>query len=151
MAEYTNINDSDSEDTLTDFKTSRPMLKGRQYFASGHVKNMNDNSREGHYFLKATIMASYTQNVVYHASLTLATPSGKVKDASCNCKASSMGRCNHIAALLFALEDYSIQFRYESCASTSKQCTWNVGRKSKRDPTAMPHFFLQKEIEGRLV
>ncbi|KAL3891606.1 hypothetical protein ACJMK2_003861 [Sinanodonta woodiana] len=116
--------DSESEDNLTDFNTSKPMLKGRQYFTN--------NYKDDHYFLKASVMASYTQQVVYHVSVTMATPSGKVRDASCDCKASSMGRCSHISSLLFALEDYTLNFGYKPCASTSKLCTWNVGKKSKR-------------------
>ncbi|XP_056023104.1 uncharacterized protein LOC130046326 isoform X2 [Ostrea edulis] len=104
----TSTSDSESEDNLTDFNTSKPMVKGRQYFASGHVKDIK--------------------------SIAKGSPSGKILDASCDCKASAMGRCNHIASLLFALEDYTLQFGYDPDACTSKLCTWNVGRKAKRQP-----------------
>lgn len=131
-----NANNYDSEeDNLTDFNTSKPMLKGRQYFMSGHVKNVVNISKDKHFFIKANVISSYTQNLTYHVSVALSSPSGKELDASCDCRASVMGMCNHIAALLYALEDYTLQFGYEaSDACTSRLCTWNVGNKSKRQP-----------------
>ena len=57
-----------------------------------------------------------------------------IVDSSCACKSSSMGRCSHIAGLLFALEDYTIQFGHKPTSSTSKLCQWNVGRKKRNNP-----------------
>ena len=62
-------------------------------------------------------------------TVTLSKDSGYVKDASCDCKASALGRCNHVAGLLFAFLDWSEKGQ-QSC--TSKLCEWNVGRKAKR-------------------
>lgn len=79
-------------------------------------------------------MASYTVGKNYHVTVTLKSPSGKVNiDASCGCKASSMDRCNHVAALLFAIEDYVMNFGYE-IAPTEKLCKWNLGRTNKHEP-----------------
>lgn len=66
---------------------------------SGHLKNIVNVLKEKHFFIKGNVMASFTQNQTYRVSLTLASPSGKVLDASGDCKASAMGRCNYIAAL----------------------------------------------------
>ena len=33
-------------DSLSDFSTSKPMLKGRKYFLSGHVKGIEDNMQK---------------------------------------------------------------------------------------------------------
>ena len=59
-----------------------------------------------------------------------------VSGASCDCKASAsaMGRCNHIAAVLFALEDYILEYGYTAPSCTSQVCQWNVGRKWTKDP-----------------
>lgn len=108
------------------------MLKGHQYFVSGHVEILQDNFESDQYFLKSSVMASFTQQVFYNESKTLATPSGKVLDASCDCKAAAM--CNHLASSLFDLEDYTIQFGYELTASTSQFCKWNLGKKTKQHP-----------------
>lgn len=55
--------DSDTEtgQRSHDVHTSKPFTKGRNLFRSGHVKNMEDNQQKNHYFLKATVHASYSQ------------------------------------------------------------------------------------------
>ncbi|XP_060588673.1 uncharacterized protein LOC132744083 [Ruditapes philippinarum] len=123
---------NESED-LTDFNTSKPLMKGRQYFRSGHVKDIKHISKDGIQFIKCIVQASYSVKQHYNVSITLHGNSGKVLDASCDCKASAMSRCNHIAALLFAVDDYILEYVHH-IASTSKLCSWNKGRKNKRDP-----------------
>lgn len=125
--------DSESEMGITDFNTTKPMLKGRQYFTSGHVKNIKHQIKDKFHFIKCNVMASYTMKTNYNVCITLTSTSGKVMDAACDCKASAMGRCNHIAALLFAIEDYIMKFGHQ-VAPTSKLCTWNTGRKNKCNP-----------------
>ena len=124
--------DDDGENTA-DFGTAKPMRKGRYYFTSGHVTDIHDNSNAEFYFLKSVVRASYKQQQ-YHVSLTLSKYNCKVVDSSCECKASAMGRCSHVAGLLFALEDYTIMFGYTPSSCTSKLCQWNVGRKQKNNP-----------------
>ena len=50
-------------------------------------------------------MASYS-SAEYDVTATLSQASGFVRDASCTSKASAMGRCSHVAALLLALEEF---------------------------------------------
>lgn len=126
--------DSGDDEDIEDLHTSKPMKKGRIYFKSGHVQNMKDCRKNEHYFIKAKVMASYKVDVFYDTTVTLSSQSGFVKDASCNCVASGMGRCNHVAALLFAMLDYMERYGHEPAASTSMKCTWNVGRKRKKNP-----------------
>ena len=52
-----------------------------------------------------------------------------MKNASCDCKGSALGRYNHVAGLPFALLDWSEKGQ-QSC--TSKLCEWKVGCKAKR-------------------
>ena len=66
---------------------------------------MQDSSKSGHYFLKTKVWASYTSEV-YDVTATLSQHSGFVRDASCTCHASAMGRCSHVTGLLYALVDY---------------------------------------------
>ena len=126
--------DSGDDEDIEDLHTSKPMKKGKIYFKSGHVQNMKDCQKKDHYFVKAKVMASYKVDVFYDTTVTLSSQSGFVKDASCNCVASGMGRCNHVAALLFAILDYIERYGHEPAASTSLKCTWNVGRKRKKNP-----------------
>lgn len=140
--------DSDGDQNITDFGTSKPMAKGRQYFTSGHVKNIQDTAQHNYYFLKSTVMSSYDTKKVRNVSLTLDMSTAKVMDASCDCEASSMSRCNHVAALLFALEDYTLNFGYEPPSKTSQLCGWNKGRKSKRDPKACHSVAYAKKLKS---
>ena len=129
--------DSDSSDCdIEDVHTAKPMKKGLKYFTSGHVQKLQDSVKSGHYFLKSKVRASYTTEV-YDVTVTLSQQSGFVRDASCSCRASAMGRCSHVTGLLFALVDYietcdSMKIDPQSC--TSLPCVWNQGRKSNKQP-----------------
>ena len=79
-------------------------------------------------------MSSFQIKVSYDVSTVLSSESGLVKDASCTCKASAMGRCNHIAGLLFALLDFTKEAGNDT-SCTSLTCEWNKGRSSKKNPT----------------
>ena len=74
-------------------------------------------------FLKGLVMASFTQNKHYNVSITMAVNNAKGLDASCDCKASAIGRCSHVASLLLAIENYVLQFGYDIPSCTSKLCT----------------------------
>ncbi|KAL5005873.1 hypothetical protein ScPMuIL_017031 [Solemya velum] len=124
----------DDDEFSAAFNTSKPMSKGRQFFLSGHVNDIQDIRKNDFYFLKAKVVPSYSQTSPYNVSVTLNMTTASVVDASCDCKASAMGRCNHVAALLFALEDFTVQFGFEGLACTSDVCKWNVGRKKKKNP-----------------
>ena len=135
-ATLTSTQSSDESDgNAADVGTAKPMRKGRFYFTSGHVTDIEDatNANKTYYFLKCLVRASYRQQQ-YRVTITLASETSKVVDSTCECKASSMGRCSHVAGLLFALEDYTIVYGYEPTSSTSKLCSWNVGRKRKNCP-----------------
>lgn len=139
-------------DITTDFNTTKPMMKGRQFFLSGHVKYVEDCSKNGYYFLKSKVMASYSISTTYNVSITLRNTDSTIVDASCDCKASTMGRCNHVAALLFALEDYTVQFGFDIPACTSLLCSWNVGRKRSKDPApAHEPRYKKKAAPNRII
>lgn len=125
---------SDSEENDTnDVHTAKPLRKGKCFFTSGHVKNMNDYQNDNHYFVKCQVQASYAK-AMYNVTCTLSKQTGFVIDASCTCRASSLARCNHVCALLYALLDYKEKFANGSEACTSKPCSWNQGRKTKNNP-----------------
>lgn len=125
-----NSSDDDCED---DVHTSKPFTKGMNFFRSGHVKNIHDVSCKGHYFVKASVLASYSQHS-YNCIVTLSESSGSIIEGTCTCSASGMGRCSHVAALLFALEDYTIEFGTDLPTCTDKLLQWNKGRRKKKNP-----------------
>ena len=85
-------------------------------------------------------------NCLYHVSVTIDSE-GVVVDGSCECKASAMGRCSHVAALLFALEDYTLNFGHEPVSCTSKLCQWNVGRKKAEESTGSAFNEYTKQLK----
>lgn len=122
--------DTNIEDTL-DVGTEKPMRKGMVFFKSGHVQEMRDCIVGSVYFCRSKCLSSYVSKKAYDTCVGLSNDSGYVRGASCNCRASAMGRCNHIAALLFALLDWS-KTKIQQQACTSLLCEWNKGRKSKQ-------------------
>lgn len=63
--------DAEIGQSSSDVHTSKPFTKGRNLFRSGHVKNMEDNQQKIHCFLKATVLASYSQKTKHHQLFTL--------------------------------------------------------------------------------
>jgi len=74
------------------------------------------------------------KTAVYSCYLVLSSI-GNILRGQCGCPAGIDGRCNHVAATTFALEEYCkereklVAESDESC--TSKPCKWNVPRKRK--------------------
>ena len=130
------VNDSSDTDTSTtdDFGVTKPLRRDRQYFLSGHVKNIQHCDTGDFHFIKSIVMSSLKLDVVYHVYVTVNRSNGSVVGGSCECKASAMGRCSHVCAVLLAIDDYIIEFGYEPTSCTSKLCTWNQGRKTQKNP-----------------
>ena len=64
--------------------------------------------------------------------------SGYIKSSGCDCKASSLGRCAHVAALLLMLSDFISENRGTvHDLSTSLSYTWNKGKKRKKNPNPL--------------
>ena len=64
--------------------------------------------------------------------------SGSVRFGRCDCKASALGRCVHVAAVLLSLNEFLKTYDQTLVIpSTSKPCTWNVGKKRHKDPQAI--------------
>lgn len=61
--------------------------------------------------------------------------SGYVKYGTCDRKASSIGRCAHVAAIILHLSDTSMKSDVDVVApSTSKPCTWDKVKKRCKTP-----------------
>lgn len=122
--------DSDYVPPTTHMKSKR---RGRISFLSGHVQNLEDLAIQDMYYLKASIRASFL-NVIYKVHVILKYSNSEVVEGKCECKASESRSCSHILAILFALEDYTMQFGYQLETCTSKLKTWNQGRKKGNNP-----------------
>ena len=118
--------------------TAKPLRKGQMLVKSKFIDNVQDNKRGGNYFLRAEVHHSMVKERPLQVSISMSSLSGSINAAQCNCKASTDGRCQHIAALLYYLLDFVSKAGYDVQApSTSKPCTWGKGKKRKNNPKAL--------------
>ena len=116
--------------------TAKPLKNGRKYVDSGFVHDMMDTKTEEHYFLKAHVWPSMRNELPNNVLIILSVSSGAVIHASCDpCKVSALGRCSHVVAVLFSLLDHVNEQRPTiSTSCTSKECSWNKGKKRDKNP-----------------
>ncbi|KAL3862316.1 hypothetical protein ACJMK2_008294 [Sinanodonta woodiana] len=136
-------NTENHDDDEQELHTANPLNSGRNYFKSGHVQSMKDCEKNGMYYLKAKVMASYVMSTMYDTMVQISEDSGFVRDASCTCIASSVGRCSHVCALLFALLDYIEKNGNDAQSCTSKYCDWNKGCKRYKDPKCVSNVIYE--------
>ena len=84
--------------------------------------------------MKSKVQASYRIKDVHQVSVMINPSTARVIHGNCDCKASCMGRCSHVAALLYVLLNYLDYDDKENVPCTSKLCSWNQERKRK-----LPH------------
>ena len=114
--------DSDSEGDSS-YTTVKPMRRGQLFVDSGHVKNVSDILNNDCYFIRAEVLPSMRNDPPKHVHVCLSCKSGSVLDASCDCKASALGRCSHVSALLLFLDGHVKQHGNDSVQScTSLPC-----------------------------
>ena len=99
---------------------------------------MMDTKTEEHYFLKAHVWPSMRNELPHNVLIILSVSSGALIHASCDpCKVSALGRCSHVVAVSFSLLDHvhvNEQGPTISTRCTSKECSWNKGKKRDKNP-----------------
>ena len=130
-----NVGSFSDEDGLGHM-TDKPMKNGRKYVDSGFVHDMMDTGTSQHYFVRAHVWPSMKMDLPHNVVIVLSVNSGAVIHASCEpCRASSLGRCSHVVAVLFSILDHVTKHgALISKPCTSKECSWNKGKKRNKDP-----------------
>ena len=127
------IEDSDAKKQLC---TAKPLVKGYNFFKSGHVLSIKCKEFDGKFYVKSHVLLSMKKSTSYNCWIVL-RKDGMVMSAYDGCPAGIDGRCNHVTATLFALEEFHKQETTiplgTGVSSTSRPCTWNVPRKRKID------------------
>ena len=110
----------------------KPLLKGFNFFASGHVGEIVINC-DSVTHIRTTVLASMRE-IRYDVKCALDNITGLVIFAACQCPAGAAGKCNHVAALLFALLDFVSTMRNpDSC--TNKPQTWHRPKRKRKSAT----------------
>ncbi|PFX12333.1 uncharacterized protein LOC111347439 [Stylophora pistillata] len=127
--------------------TAKPLVKGFNFFKSGHVLYIGHLHQNGKHYVKSQVLPSMKKDKVYSCFLLMSSI-GCVLKAHCKCPAGIDGRCNHVASTLFALEQSFKETKRknsdaaESC--TSKPCKWNVPGKRKGPVTPISEMSFVK-------
>ena len=112
------------------------MKNSRKYVNSGFVHDMMDTANAQYYFARAHVWPSMKTDLPHNVVVVLSVNSGAVIHASCEpCRASSLGRCSHVVAVLFSILDH-VQEHGPTLSKpcTSQECSWNKGKKRNKDP-----------------
>lgn len=114
--------------------TAKPLVKGFNFYKSKHVLSIVCQRKEGKHYVKSKVLPSMKKSMVYTCYIAFSSL-GSVLRGKCACPAGTDGRCNHVAATLFSLDEVckkraqSQRQLDDSC--TSKPCTWSVPPKRK--------------------
>lgn len=125
--------ESDNDNTIMLPTAEKPLRKGYNFFASGHVDDVKLNPQTKVTHISATVLSSMKENK-YKAKVVLDTSNGLVLNAQCACIAGKGGKCNHIAALLYYCLDFQYYMKTQSPSKTEKLQQWHrPSRKAKKN------------------
>jgi hypothetical protein len=118
--------------------TEKPIVKGYNFYKSGHVLQIFSKKEHNKHYILSKVQPSMKQGKVYPVKIILSL-NGDIFNAFCCCPAGVDGRCNHLAATLFSLEDKTSMVAAketpQNLPCTSKPCTWNApAGKRKLEP-----------------
>ena len=141
-------------DAKRQLSTAKPLIKGYNFYKSGHVLTVKScNSENGaRSYIKAQVLPSMKKSSAYLCCIII-RKNGLIQTAFCGCPAGVDGRCNHVAATLFSLEEFCKVKEKEADtekACTSKKCKWNVPRKQKVDIVPTAHMKFSKHEHGKV-
>lgn len=84
--------------------TDKPISNGHKYMDLGFVHDMGDTKTNDYYYVKAHVWCTCMKTPCSYVLVILSVKSGAVIHASCDpCKASELGRCSHVVAVLMWL------------------------------------------------
>ena len=117
-------------------RTSYKRLKLFQFFYEGYIKIMELFTTELFIYVHFKAKPSM-KNKCYNVIVKFIRESERIIAAACTCPAGSsincLGKCNHVGATLFALEDFNrkdFKTFVEPLTCTSQLSKWNVPRDS---------------------
>ena len=110
----------------------KPLTKGYNFYGSGHVSEIKVNITDGFCHVWSHVMASMKQ-LSYLCKIVIDVDSSFVLNAECQCVAGRGGKCNHVAAILFALVEYRESQMKTSCTGQPQQ--WHLPSRTSKKRT----------------
>lgn len=131
-------------------RPTKTSTKDTIFFKSGHVQQIQIVSTEKYSYVRASVLPSMKKGTGSYKTKVCLLPTGMVEEGVCACSAGLGGCCNHVAALLYALEEF-VRFglREEDHTSpTSRLCAGNRPRARKVKPREVADGNLVKPTFG---
>ena len=120
-------------------------------FKAGHIQSIFVATQSDSYRFKCHCLPEMKKDILYNICLTVDSI-GEILGASCGCPAGAgpNGRCKHIAAFTFALEEYcSIRELRSPQSCTSELQKWNQPRKRKLESRSVNNIPFIKHEYGK--
>ena len=122
--------------------------KYRLYIAINHLDSSSPYS-----IIRAAVLPSQRHDRVYQTAVAVQKMTGSILYGKCSCIAGRCSSCNHVAALLFKVDDINRDLsskgnRGPSC--TSLPATWNVPCPQKVDPKPVRELEVIKPTIGKV-
>ena len=92
-------------DAKKQLSTAKPLIKSFNFYKSGHVLTMKSSNEDTRSYIKSQVLPSMRKTSAYLCFI-IVRRNGLVQKAYCGCPAGIDGQCNHVAATLFALEEF---------------------------------------------
>jgi len=131
--------------------TAKPLVKGYNFFMSNHVISMYHLAKDGKHYIKSQVLPSMKKSSVYTCYIVISSI-GFVLQGKCGCPAGVDGRCNHVAATLFAMESLhkkNSNVEQSDVSCTSKTCKWSVPSKRKGPVQPINTMKFSKHVHGK--
>ena len=128
--------------------------KAYSYYKDGWVKTcyFNGISEESELcYIRANVLPSFKINEKHHKTwVLLEKETGSIMRACCSCRAGLGQCCNHVAALLFKIED-AVNNGFNTVTCTSMPCTYNRGcsKPIKNVPLSSIDNLFKKDVYGK--
>ena len=129
-------------------------LRAYQLFYENHIFDVEANLWEGgtdFFFVRAKCRPSQdTSKPAHKCTICVDRHEGKCYGAHCRCVSGLGEACSHVAALLFALDDFTARglHRLNGPAVTEKLCEWCKPCLQKVEPTPVANLILEKASPG---
>ena len=134
---------------------TKPFEKGYRLFDASKVKapSINHLQQDSLFcIIKATVLPTQRHDRTYLTSIAVNKTSGIVLHGTCTCTAGKCGSCNHVAALMFLLDDWN---RKNSTKEDKPTCTslpaqWNVPRRQSAEAMRVSELNIVKPEFGKV-
>ena len=132
---------------------TKPFEKGFRIYDANKVKapSINYLSEDSLYcIIRAKVLPTQRHDKTYDTSIAINKTSGIVLHGVCTCVAGKCGSCNHVAALMFLLDDWNRKNKDDQPTCTSLPAQWNVPKRQSAEVLKVSDLRIVKPEFGKM-